>query len=185
MTKAQWFAKLKSFVPSWVFSQAQSKNVAVFNGIAKIIASGQAVATFLYEQTFISLATGEYLDLHGAERSIFRLLNEPDDVYRERIRNIENPTAFSSLREKVAAILVTGEPALYENNACAFADDEFYCDDVPSVLMSKHYRYNHFTVVVPPQAIGDDTDIRRLIIEVLNKNKAKGILYSVVYGGTV
>lgn len=60
----------------------------------------------LLEQLFLVTATGDYLDLHGNEKGIYRMEGENDDDYRNRINWTSNFNLNIDSIEKLEGLVV-------------------------------------------------------------------------------
>lgn len=60
----------------------------------------------LLEQLFLVTATGDYLDLHGNEKGIYRMEAESDDDYRNRINWTSNFNLNIDSIEKLEGLVV-------------------------------------------------------------------------------
>ena len=60
----------------------------------------------LLEQLFLVTATGDYLDLHGNEKGIYRMEGESDDDYRNRINWTSNFNLNIDSIEKLEGLVV-------------------------------------------------------------------------------
>lgn len=196
LTQEQWYKKLRSWVPAWVF-QKEGRNVAVFQAMAKVLAQYQEDAEAHYEQTFIDQAEGEILDLHGSERSLERFPGENDSAFRPRIKIIKNSSNCPTLKELIDAQLINPEAEIVEaleiNN---FLDREAFLN---RGVLDTVYKYNTFFVFVPNQLKAAETFANRenfldresftgqlespislfeRLVDIVNKNKAFGTFYS-------
>lgn len=180
LTQDQWLSKLRRFVPAWMFED-EGRNLAIFNGMAKLLADHGTEADDLIDQTFLLEASDSYLDLHGSERGVRRLAGEEDDAYRERIRYIRNSIALNTIFPAVKAVLNNGDPIIIENWQYGFADSELFCDCEDSVYLDRTRIYNRFTVIIPIQTGGDEEAIKTLIVQVLDQNRALGVFADVLY----
>lgn len=196
---AQWQRRAENQVPGWWFSQEPDVQRAVMAGIGAVFAAINFQAAEHYRMTKIGPggAEGLYLDAHGEERNVERLPSEPDDVYRERIRNIVNSSNYPAIKALVDALLVVGESTIWEHDYGQFLT----CDRESFFNRSEVFteiKYNTFTVVVDNQlhdpysffdreyflnredAVGTLTSslaIFERIVEAVNKAKAYGVLY--------
>lgn len=177
LTKEQWFQKLKSWVPPWVFER-EEYNKAVFMAGARLLSEAEGEAERLHAQTMILTADSEHLALHGSERSVERLDGESIESYRHRVRHIESTISEPTLFELVKALLTNGEPIFFENWQQGFSDSDFFADCDDSVATSKAKNYNRFTVIIPVQESNFEF-IKSAVVRVLDDNKAWGVLYDV------
>lgn len=181
LTQQQWYDRLKSWVPTWVFEN-EDVNRAHYMAFAKVLHTVQTDAEALAAQTFLDDAAGSVLDLHGSERGVNRLAGELDATYRDRIRYIVNATTYSNILAKLTGVLNNGTPQIIENWLYGYADDAIFADDLTAVYLSGTKNYDRFTVAIPVQTIVDDTAVKTAILSVLDENKALGVFYDVIYG---
>jgi len=198
LTKAQWFAKLKSWVPAWVF-QRSDRNEAIFLGMAKTFEQMQGDVDAHFAETFIGSASGEFLDLHGHERSVPRLPGELDIPYRPRIRTIKNSSNCPTLKELVDSQLLNGESQFIEHGDINnFLNREAFLN---RDIINTKYTYNAFTVLVDNQRRPSESFLNRedfcnrqdfigqlessvsffdRIVQIINTNKAFGVFYRLI-----
>lgn len=196
LTKEQWFLKLRSWVPSWVFEEEKT-NVALFRGIARLLSEIDADKDTLIAQTFIDQAT-DYLDQHGSERDVLRLSGELNPPYRVRIKS--NGIVFLGDKPDLAAlinkILIRGIASIKEDwEGGTFIGQSYLNRGEVLVENTKDV----FTIVVDRQVhepfsflggyfVGDsycgatesNPELFELIVETVNANKAFGSLYRVI-----
>ena len=84
LTQSEWFEKLSGWVPKWYF-ESEEYQVAVFQALAKLLASADAEMRAQFDETFITRAVSFMVDQHGYERSITRYTGESDANYSGRI----------------------------------------------------------------------------------------------------
>ena len=77
LTKEQWYNQLKSLYPKWFFEITENQK-AHLQGFAGILAQVHSDFEDHFAESMITTANGDFLDMHGAERSIDRLPNEFD-----------------------------------------------------------------------------------------------------------
>jgi hypothetical protein len=148
LTKQDWYDKLKSWLPSWMFESPEYQE-AVYTALAKILSSGQFEAEDFFNQSFITRAAGSYLDLHGQERSVERLPGELDTTYSTRIRNYTNQSNIVSIQALVDALLINGQATISEDyNAQLFFDRDVYASRAQLFIETI---INAFTIVVENQ----------------------------------
>lgn len=178
LTKQQWFEKIRGWVPTWFFSSPEYQ-VAVFNAIAKLLASSDTEMRAQFDETFITRAMGAMLDQHGYERGIIRYLNESDANYAERIRNLANVLTPASVYILANAFLLTGIAKLIEHNITGtFFDRDGFLDRQE---VYTDINYNTFSVVIPYQGATSEADQALLAIATtINNSKALGTLYRIV-----
>lgn len=199
LTQAQWYRKLRGWVPTWVFESERLQD-AHFEALAKILETLQELVEDQRDQTFIDFADAPVLDLHGDERTTARLEDEPDGSYRERIRNLSNKVNKPDLKTIIDALLLIGEALIIEDFANGvFLDREAFLNRGELILLSDIY--NSFTVIIDMQEpqpfsyldreyfINRDAYAIRLessaaffnaIVKAIDDNKALGTLYRVV-----
>ena len=114
LTKEEWFKKLKSWVPHWYFENPEIQQ-AIFYAVAEVLSKAQLEVQDNVDQTFLTLADGSYLDLHGSERSVDRITGELDPSYSTRIRNFSNYSNKHSIKSLVDALLINGECQIAED----------------------------------------------------------------------
>lgn len=149
LTKEQWYAKLKSWVPRWFF-ETEQYNKAVFNAIAKLLESLNQSTEDHFNQTFITKAVGEYLDAHGDERNVKRIPGEPDSLYYKRVQLIVNMSDKPDIKAIIDALLLVGEAKIIEHGYDGpFYDRDAYYDR-EFVYLGRRY-YNYFTVLIDKQ----------------------------------
>lgn len=196
MSQATWYAKLKTWVPSWVFED-EEKSEAIFQGMAKVLCEVEADFLANLSETFIDTATEDYLEEHGRERGIDRLTGESLEEYRARVKEIVNRSSCPAIKALVDSIIINGESQIVEhwNFGQFFLDREAYLNRgvIPTDLF-----YNAFTILVPDQTPQPVTFLSRenfldredilgssesslalfeRIVEAVNKNKAFGTAY--------
>lgn len=200
LTKDQWYQKLRSWVPSWVFED-ESSNVALFMGMAKLLEALQDDVDNLKAQTFIDEATAPYLDLLGNERSVARVSGELNPSYRVRIKtkSLKSQVSVPDLASIVNQMLIRGVCAIKEDfQGSVFLDRESFLNRGEIILTPIH---NTFSIVVDKQihepfsfvdreyfadsedfvgAADSNEKIFELIVEAVNENKAFGTLYRIV-----
>lgn len=202
LNQDQWYAKLKSWVPSWFF-ESEFYNVAVFKAVAKLLSLTQNSSDAHFTQTFILQSTGEYLDTHGEERNIPRVSPaEPDPLYAKRVQNIINSSNKPAIKALVDALLIVGECKIIEHMT-----DGIFCNRGSFLnrdeVFTDRRHYNYFSVIIPPQipasnsylnremyadrghymgSLGPiDIDLLLAIINVsINKARAAGVFYRIL-----
>lgn len=198
LTQDQWYQKLRSWVPTWFF-EVEGANVAWFEGLAAELAASDATANDHFRETFISLATANFLDTHGDERSVDRLTIEADPPYSVRVRNIVNRSNVPAIKALVDALLINGECSVIENyTGMLYMSRDSY---ISRHEIFTHITYDTFSVVVPNQlhdpfsflsredcldrelyegALESNLALFEQIAETVNKAKAFGTLYYLV-----
>jgi len=199
LTQEQWFQKLKSFVPKWVF-QENKNAVAQFYGYAKLLESFQTMVSDHLKETFITTSTGEFLDLHGKDRNKYKSLIDTEESFRSRVREILNSSNVEAIRALVNTLLLRGECTIIEHFAAEnFCDRGAFCDR--NVIEVGDLIYNIFSILVYHQiptaitfcdvnaycdnmsTIGEnesDITLFENIVEVVNAAKALGTEYRLI-----
>lgn len=200
LTQAEWYAKLKSWVPGWVFERDQNA-VAVFQALAKTLAECEGMLSEHISATFISEALGDILDLHGYERNVPRLEDETDHpFYSVRIRNIVNQSNKVAIKQIVDELLITGECTIVEDFEMGFFCDRGYFINRGQIILENLIK-DAFTILIPNQRktplsflnrayfmdrdawIGEATDsfdVMEAIVRTVEKARAAGCLFRVV-----
>lgn len=193
-----WFDKLKSWVPQWFFEEEQF-NVAVFQGIAKLLNEMECMLDNHIRETFLCQAVNGYLDEHGLERNLKRFLGELDTTFRERIKNLTNTTSCPAVKLIVDALLDVGESLIIEDfNGSLFFNRENFISRGEIMI---NPIYNTFSIIVDKQIhepysfydrenfldredfIGlseSRLELFQLIVEHVNKSKSLGTLYRLI-----
>lgn len=201
LTKEQWQRRFERSLPGWWVTQNEEIQRAILAGAGAVFERLNFQVSEHFRMTKIGPggAEGVYLDSHGEERNVERLPSEPDDVYRERIRNIINSSNCPALKAAVDALLINGESVFWEHNEqAAYLNSESFLNR--SELFSD-IKYNSFSIVVDNQihdpysfmdreyfldredAMGtgeSEIALFERIIAAVNKSKAFGILYRVL-----
>ena len=199
LSQAQWYSKLKSWVPTWFFGSEQYQ-LAHWQALAKVLANIQLESEAQRDETFILRSSGDIPDLHGNERTVIRLDSELAGTYKDRIRNISNKVNKPDLKSIVDSLLYIGECSILEDyEGAGFCDRGEYIDR--DFIVSLEDIYNAFTVIfqsqVPqPFAYLDrdnflDRDIYAgsltapdafftAIVQAIEENKALGTLFRVI-----
>lgn len=149
-TQAQWYAKLKSFVPGWIFEKDGQVNApAVYNGAAKVLAGADTIDDYFWTQTFIQDSENPYLAIHGFERGLTQLPLESDANFALRIANLKGTSDLPDLRALVETVLLVKGSIFREHYAGGpcLARGSFL--NRYEIIIDKHY--NWFSVIVPPQ----------------------------------
>lgn len=197
-TQEEWFQRLSGWVPQWFFEE-EVQNVAVFQGIAAVLAKLDAVGLQHISQTYLETAEAGYLDEHGAERNTPRVAGELDSQYRVRIRNIVNSSNCPAIKQLVDALLDVGEATIVEDHeGTIFLDREVFFNR-GAILVTEIM--NTFSIIVDNQVhapysfytreyffgredfIGTNEsslELFQLIVEAVNRAKALGTLYRVI-----
>lgn len=198
LTQQQWYEKLRSFVPLWYF-ETEENQVAHMQAVAAVLEASDDDIIDHCDQTFITKATGEFLDEHGFERSLSRIGLELDPQFRNRIRNLGNKSNCPDLQALIDLFLMVGTATITEDyNSAIFANRESFVnrgtvvidpiEQAFSVLVDKqiHAPYSF----VDREYFSDREDyvgtnessqyVFDLIVQVVNQNKACGVLYRVI-----
>lgn len=199
LSKEQWFNKLKNLVPSWVFENKQ-ENIAIFNGLAKVLEQTQLDSETQIEETFIDSATKEYVELHGDERSIDQFDGETLSAYRSRVKKIVNNSNLPAIKRLVDALLIRGESTVIEHGRSVsnFLNRESFLN---RNIIDYQVLYNAFTIIIDFQIPeptsflnsgvyldreflnGSNTSSDSVFantIKAVNKNKAYGTVYRLI-----
>lgn len=91
-----WYLRLKNWVPSW-FWEKEGVNTAHFYALAKLLDAHEKATEMKVSQTFITQATGRYLDHLAAEWGYTRLSGESDADLRDRIRSVSNNSSRTAI----------------------------------------------------------------------------------------
>ncbi len=155
LTKEQWFVKLKKMVPKWVFEEEEN-NVAIFKGMAAVIAQSQIDANNLFKETFLDESSTVYLDWHGKDRNKVRLLFEKNIAYSQRMKNIINESNLDALKEIVNSLLIQGTCRILDNykGGNFFGRDELFLN---RDIITYTVYYNAFTIIVDEQILTPET----------------------------
>lgn len=149
LTKAQWYSKIKTFVPSWFWS-TENTNKAWANALAKCAEQLQITLAQNINDTFILDAAKGTLDTHGGERSIPRVTGELDGPYAVRVQNLFNQSNVVALAQLINKVLVAGKARIQEDfNSVPFCSRDNYCNR--AVLFLSTPMVNGFSVVVDKQ----------------------------------
>lgn len=197
-TQAQWFTKLKSWVPDWFFEENVVQE-AHFQALAKVLANAEITLSEHITETFICESESDFLDEHGLERNITRFLNELDVVLCDRVRNIVNTTDPISIKSLVDGMLVAGESLIVEHEENhMFLNREVFLD---RGFAFAQIFYNFFSIIIDrqiraPESFAnrefflnredvygqEDSNLSLLqsIVEAVNQAKAYGILYRLI-----
>ena len=198
-TQAQWYSKLKTWVPEWFFEK-EIYSKALFSGMAKVLSMVQEDVDFSFNQTFIDRAIGNYLDLLGAERGVTRIDGEFDAQYAVRIKSkgLVSQANRPAILAIVNALLIQGvasmkedwEGGVFFNRGAHFNRSEILISPIE----------NTFTLVVDKQIpdpnsffdreyFADREDffgksessdyVFQLILNAVNDNKALGVFYRI------
>lgn len=206
MTQDQWYRKLRSFVPSWVFEK-EHYSVALFNAIAAVFAASEVDSTDQFDETFLTRAQDPALDAEGAERNIGRLLGEADSFYAHRIQRITSETDRTSIETLVNELLLVPPCIILESPFDRpYVHRTTFCSRANYIIGGDR---NYFVVVIPKQVhvpytfvsrgfdypasggnfcsrrgfVGDEDltpELFKVIITAIDRTKALGVMYSVV-----
>ena len=199
LTQEQWFKKLSGFVPSWVL-QEDKNAYAHYQGMAKVLSVMQSMVDDHIKETFITTSSGEFLDLHGADRNKVRTSSDTDESFKAKIREIVNSCSLPALKALVDSMLINGETTIVEHYAA-----ENFCNAGAflnvNVVPVQDYLYNFITIIVnqqipEPSTFADvdafcntayitganESDIKLFesIVNAVNENKALGIEYRLI-----
>jgi len=199
LTQEQWFNKLSGFIPSWVLQE--NKNAyAHYQGMAKVLSVSQEIIANHIKETFITTSSGEFLDLHGADRNKERTSFDTDESFKAKIREIVNSCSLPAIKALVDSMLITGESTIIEHYSA-----ENFCNSGAflnvNIIPVQEYLYNFFTIIVDQQipepstfcnvdifcdaenitgADESDIELFRSIVNAVNENKALGVEYRLI-----
>lgn len=149
LTKEQWYAKIKTFVPSW-FWTTELNNKAWASAVAKCAEQLQIALAESINDTFIMEAAAGVLDTHGAERSTTRVQDELDGPYAVRVQSLVNQSNDVALANLINKVLVAGKARIQEDfNSVPFCSRDNYCNR--AVLFLATPMVNGFSIVVDKQ----------------------------------
>lgn len=199
-TQAQWFEQLKSWVPEWFFEKEEN-NVAIMQALARILSESEADVADQKMQTYILEAGSPYLDLHGFERAVTRLIGELNPPYAKRIRlkSLVSQLSKPSLLSIINGLLIKGVASIREDfSGSIFSDREEFCNRGSIIIDPIE---NTFSILVDKQIrdpysfadreffcdrnnfVGDadsDDSVFELIVAAVSENKAFGALYRII-----
>lgn len=199
-SQSQWYQTLKSWVPEWFFELEES-NVAIMQGIAKILEAAEIDLDDQKMQTMILESASPYLDLHGYERNVSRLSGEFDAQYalRIRLKSLVSQLSKPSILSLVNALLIRGVATMREDfSGSVFTDRDEYVgrgtiviepiDNTFTLLVDKQIRGPHS--FVDREFFSDRSDfvgnsesseyVFELILNAVNENKALGTFYRII-----
>lgn len=148
LTKEEYLAKLKKFVPSWLFEKDRYTRV-LFTGIAGVFAQMDVDADDHFNATFLTRAAAPVLDLMGDERDIPRVAGESNSAYAMRVQRITNLTDVADILAVVNSLLLRPGAKIreatvdspYASRGSCCDRDQYLCD----------FLNDFFTLVVPNQ----------------------------------
>ena len=143
-----WYEKMIALIPSWVVRDPDGKMAAMFKAAAELFSSMQTVLTEHLRETFIDSAEGDFLSLIGDGRGRPRTENEPDTVYRARIRSVTNLSTCDEIKKIVDPFLITGESDVSESSPVFFDGTTFIGFNF---FLNSADEENIFNVIVPKQ----------------------------------
>lgn len=176
MTKLEWYARLRSWVPGWVFEEEKA-NVALFMGMARVLELIQSDVEILFGQTMIDEAESPFLELHGDERNVFRISGESDAAFRIKIKtkSTKPQVSLPDIELIVNSLITEGVARIIED-----WKGDTYCDR-GSFLNRRNILVDPidhaFTILVDTQS---DTSIFQILVEAVNRAKAFGVVYRIV-----
>lgn len=199
LTQEQWFNKLSSFVPKWVLQENKNAE-AHFWGLAKVLETLQVDVYNHLRETFITTASGEFLDILGNDRNKYRYTRELEESFRQRIREIINSVTYSAIKSLVDSMLINGECTIIEHykSSLFYNRSAFYNRNAIPV---DDLTYNFFTIVINHQipeattfynrenfynrdfalgAVNSSIELFEGIINAVNENKALGTEYRLI-----
>jgi hypothetical protein len=174
LTKSQWFAKLKRWVPTW-FWETENYNSAAFNGVADALSELQTEVDYHIDQTKLLDAEGEYLDQHGSERTITRFTGESDAAYAIRIQNLSNPSNPDDIEAMLDAVIAPGTRYIIREMPVGLMFAKNRCFATRKWVTSG-CKYNEFSIVIEPQT----QQVYDAISEALQAMKAQGVFCRVI-----
>jgi hypothetical protein len=197
MTKAQWYTTLVGWLPDWWTVSGEDE--AVLWGMAAVLEKLEASMGEHAAQTFILQAETGYLDEHGGERNLSRLIGELNPAFADRIRNIVNTANRPALKALVDALLDVGESTIVEDyESSTFFNTEDFMNRGEVLITAI---YNAFSIIVDNQVhapysfftredfcdredfIGTNESSLELfqqIVEAVNAAKALGTVYRLI-----
>ena len=199
-TQAQWFEQLKGWVPEWFFEK-EKNNIAILQALAKILSIAEDDVNFQKIQTFILQADSPFLDLHGFERAVTRLVGELNPPYAKRIRlkSLVSQLSKPSLLLIINDLLIKGVASMREDfSGSIFTDRDEFCNRGSIIIDPIE---NTFSILVDKQIrdpysfadreffcdrsnfVGDadsDESVFELIVAAVSENKAFGTLYRII-----
>lgn len=198
LTVDQWETKLYNILPPWYFEK-EDIQVAHVRALAKVLATLDQDAQDHFLETFIAESDGEFLDNHGAERTIERFTDELDPQYQVRVRNMRNQSNCPAIKKVVDQFLIVGECLILEDyNAAIFFDREDFLNRSQFLIVEI---YNVFNIIVEKQlhepysfldrgyfagredfiGTNESSDyVFQLITEAVNDIKAESFMYRVI-----
>jgi hypothetical protein len=149
LAKADWYAKLKTFVPTWVWEE-EVITLAWGNAVAECCEQLQIKLAQHISDTFIMDSAAGVLDSHGAERSVSRLTNELDPVYAVRVQNLFNQSNEPALIALINKVIVAGQARIQDDfNSIPCCNRSFFCSRAAIFLSTPIV--NGWSVVVDKQ----------------------------------
>jgi len=116
LSQSQWYELLKANLPEWFFEK-EDLNAAIYQGIAKAMATVHEDLDCHFDETNIDTATTETLDeTFGDIRTIPRFPNEQNDQYRQRLKNLSNQSNCPDIKAIVDLLLIVGESTIIEDD---------------------------------------------------------------------
>jgi len=149
LAKADWYAKLKTFVPTWVWEE-EVLTLAWGSALAKCCEQLQVKLAQHISDTFIMQSAAGVLDSHGAERSVTRLTGELDTTYAVRVQNLFNQSNEPALIALINKVLVAGFARIQDDfNSTPCCNRSFFASRAAIFLSSP--MTNGWSVVVNKQ----------------------------------
>jgi hypothetical protein len=176
------FDHARASLPRWLTRGPRAALEWLYAFAASIGASQEQAAEWL-AATYLGDATGKYLDQHARDRGTLRRENEPDDVLRERIRQIEDAVTEPAIIAGVNAILA-GAGLPEEAALVNLRRDRGHYHEVGDSLAfyTRGYRMTNvdrpwtYTIILPAGA----TEVTRAAVsEYLRQYGPAGYLYTV------
>ena len=147
---AKWLAKLMGLVPGWLFFSRGRNITGLFSGMSALLSGVEENLSQHINETRVGRAEGQFLDLLGAGRGVFRRPNESDDAYRLRVRSVSNLSNCRDIRETVETLLRKKGAVIIEDFAISnFMDRQTFAGR-NSLVIGNRAR-NAFTLSIPSQ----------------------------------
>jgi hypothetical protein len=198
LTKNEWAAKIRKFVPSWWF-QSDVVVKALFDAASAIFSRVDNDIDDSFAATFILESTSPTLDVLGDERGTTRNSGEADASYAIRVQQITSKTDKPDIQAVIDALLLNPpcviQEAPFDN---AYFHRNAYCKRGNRF---SEFRRNYFLIIVPSQHhaqysffgrnaymgrlsfIGSSSSTSTIltsVISAVDKMKAFGVMYGIV-----
>ena len=177
LSAATWYLKLKGFLPAWFF-EVEYYQKAHFLGMAGLFADLQTELDDHVTETFIASSTGDFLDMHGDERSLPRMSGEGDPSYSVRVRNLSNQSNGPTIKRIVDGLLAVGTCFISEDyaNNVFLSREQFISRK--ELLLDRIM--NAFSVVLERQIPDPSGEVYNIVGSTINRIKAFGCPYRVI-----